>query len=253
LRVLRGHFDRIERVSSCAANERIVSADEAGEVCEFDVTDGRLLERWVIHENRVRSVAMWGTGGWVSAGDDGRVMVREWAKTAPTQRAWLNTAIYGLLGPLADRRWVALGADGSVSALDMESGSLTTLIEDQVYLRTQDISPCGRRLACGGKSGVLRLWQYEDPTQARAVEIGESILELRWLSSTTIVGCGRNGMVFSAHLLPQGDWQVDRHFSYTDHVFALAADVRALRFYTAGFDGRVICWAALDDSVERGA
>ena len=237
IRVMRGHFDRLERIGSCLKIGRIVSADESGEVCEFDLRDGSLQHRWRTHENRVRAITMFKNHGWLSTGDDGRIMMREWTKPSPTQRCWLQSAGYGINGPMFDGRWIVLGSDGNAFSLNLKTGNFISLLKDVDYLRSQDISPCGYQLACGGKSGFLQVWEGENSNQAFALEVGESILEVGWLSSTVVVGCGRNGLVFAAHKFPKVPWQLEKYSAYSDHFFSLAIDILSGRFYTAGFDG----------------
>lgn len=242
IRVLRGHVDRVDRVAGCLDPGRIVSADESGEILEFDLADGRLLARWLVHENRVRALIVWPGQGWLSTGDDGRVIERRWDMAEPRQRAWLPTACYGLAGPLSDGRWVALGADGVVRAVDLkEEGEPAILLRDDQYLRSADISPDGRRLAAAGKSGRLHIWS-PDGEEHVAPDLGGGILDVRWLSTEIVVGCGRGGLVFRALRVAPGRWSCQRLEGHVDHVFAIAVDPTRARFYTGAFDRRVLSW-----------
>ena len=109
IRRYRGHIDRVDRVAVCQRTSTLISADESGLICEFRLRDGTPLSTWACHDNRVRALVVDGDG-WISVGDDGKMVRRRWTDTEPQVILEWDTPIYSVLFSYKDRAIVAADA-----------------------------------------------------------------------------------------------------------------------------------------------
>ena len=244
IRRFRGHLDRVDKAIVCKENARLLSSDESGVVCEFDLGNDSPVDAWYVHENRVRVLLDTGSS-WISAGDDGRVLERRWCDDAPRQLFWWAAPLYS--ATLADhgRALVAVDAAGRVLVHRQGTGPVV-VASDEAYLRVIRLAPDGTTLVCGGKSGKLLFSCLDGDFDAAATAVAtRPVFDLAWLNESELAGCGRDGLVFFAGRLADGRWDIHELAAHKDHVFAVTVAGEDA-FVTGGIDGKVIAWRRVE-------
>jgi len=142
-----------------ADGANVVTGDDAGQAAVWDAATGKPVRSFDAHKGTVRAVRCV-AGGFLTAGDDGRVRAWELA-TGAVREVGRHEKAALCLAVTTDGQWAASGGiDGGVVVWSVADAKVVYKPAGHAgAVHGVGFTPDGRRLATGGADRVVRLWQ----------------------------------------------------------------------------------------------
>lgn len=247
--VLRGHEHQVWAVAFAPDSGLLATADRAGEIRLWNPTTGAVVRRFAGHDGAIWSLAFTAEGERLMSASDGEV--RFWNLEGNEPSGELTPAdgrvTRAVLSPDTTRAAIAR-TDGRVELWDIEAMQRLREIaaaDDVVWSVAFD--PDGDHLATGSSDEVVALWDAETGTRLAAFT-GQTggATDLAYLADgVTLAAVDRGGSlhiwdVRSGRRLTKSQW------GHAGPSWRIAVHPGGERFATAGDDGWIKIWDALD-------
>ena len=199
---LEGHGAAVLALAFAPLGDRLISADENGQLCAWDWRENRQIGPWSAHRGGALALAFSPDGTLLaSGGRDERVCIWDGAdalaiKAKPLATLEGNEGVIRDLAFCPTRRELVVADAGAVTLWDADSGAIKARRGGgAVAVRW---SPDGSALAVGGiMDGALQLWNAADLSDRGALTAHEGVISaIAWsLDGALIVTTGSDGAV----------------------------------------------------------
>ena len=189
---LRGHGGPVRALA--VSGDLAVTGSFDTTVIVWSAGDGAARQVLRFHEGGVNAVALLPYGGFVSAGEDGRLAFWRRGEDAPYRVEAAHSAPVAGLAVSPDGRWLAsAGWDGAVRLTPLGDGAARALSGHQGPVNAVAFLPDGR-LASAGHDLTLRLWP-RDGAAPQVVTLPAPLNALAVAADGEIAAAGADGVV----------------------------------------------------------
>lgn len=259
LHTLTGHRHWVRDVTvvpfPSSASPRLASCDADGIICLWDCKTWRCVQRFVAHDQAVRSLAAHPAGYLLSGSEDGTLKLWD-LNTEHCLRTFVGhtAAVYSVQFAIGDEssaemrgdRIISGSADGEIRVWDSQTGKcLHTLIGHDDAVWDLSLSAEGQHLASGSADSTIRIWEWQTGQCLRVLPGHHHwVLSVAFLPTSQpeqrLVSGGYDQTVRlweSTIGKPLQIWQ-----GYTNGIFALTFDAHSGELVSGSQDGQVRIW-----------
>jgi cytochrome c len=183
---LRGHGGPVRAILLIAQHAITASFDSS--LIQWDLATGRALNVFRFHAGGVNALAPLAQGGFISAGEDGKIALWSPASAQPVQVLEGHQAPITGLSLAPDGRFLASSSwDGTIRLWDLKEGSVKIDDRHRGNVNAVLFLP-DHRLASAGYDGTLRITHQNGETESH--EFGTPLNALALAGQTLAIGAG---------------------------------------------------------------
>lgn len=231
IREIEAHTDRITRLRFSTDGRRLLSASYDDTLRVLNLRDDRVL---VLrgHEGDATDLVETENGGFASVGVDG---LRRWSPEGePRSHHVFERINRGLSLALGNRSLLTGGHGREVWLWPQSEGAPRPLLCDPGEVSSFVVSPDGRRMACGGSEGMLRVFELPSGRLELERSFESEVSSLSFRGTEAVVTGHFDGRVRLIDLRGGADLELPSHEERVT-----TAGFGAGQVATAGWDGRI--------------
>lgn len=204
---MRGHGGPVRALAVAPDGSLAISGSFDSSAILWDIEQGLAVSVLRGHDSSVNAVAALADGRFVTAGEDGRVLLWRPGRAEPEARPVTHEAPVAALAISPDRRSLATASwDGTARIVPLAGGEARVATTQRGPLNAVGFTADGRSIVTGGHDGALRIVPLDGGTE-RVVELGLPVNALAVAGDGEIAAGLADGrvIVFSGNGAPRGE------------------------------------------------